>query len=75
LVKTQGRARIRWREAGVLTVSSSDTNRWQVSFAPANAVRSNYEIHAVLLAGDLVLTSKQAKRGRQLHHDFVALAS
>jgi hypothetical protein len=28
--------------AGVLTVTSSDTNHWQVSFAPANASSADY---------------------------------
>lgn len=62
-------------KAGVLTVSSSDTNRWQVSFAPANPAAANYEVHAALLAGDLVSDVKAGEnRGRQLHHDFVVLA-
>src|SRR5438552_7849557 len=39
-------------KAGVLTVSSSDTNRWKVSFSPENAGGANYEVHAALLAGD-----------------------
>src|SRR5258708_3115069 len=39
--------------AGVLTVTSSDTNRWQVSFAPANTGRAHYAVHAPLLGGNL----------------------
>src|SRR3989449_10775896 len=31
--------------AGVLTVTSSDMNRWQMSFAPANAAVAAYDLH------------------------------
>src|SRR6266404_5814599 len=61
-------------KAGVLTVTSSDTNRWQVSFAPASAVGSNYEVQAALLAGGLSSKVKAGEnRGRLLNHDFVVL--
>jgi len=61
-------------KTGVLTVSSSDTNRWQVSFAPANATSANYEVHAALLAGGLSSNVKTGEnRGRLLNHDFVVL--
>ena len=40
-------------KAGVLTVISSETNRWQVIFAPANTDGADYEVHAALLAGNL----------------------
>ncbi len=61
-------------KAGVLTVSSSDTNRWQVSFAPANAASADYEVHAALLAGGLTSNVKAGEnRGRLLSHDFVVL--
>ena len=61
-------------KAGVLTVSSSDTNRWQVSFAPALAGGADYEVHAALLAGGLNSDVKSGEnRGRRLSHDFVVL--
>ena len=60
--------------AGVLTVTSSDTNRWQVSFAPANAASGDYEVHAALLASGLSSNVKAGEnRGRLLSHDFVVL--
>jgi len=61
-------------KAGVLAVSSSDTNRWQVNFAPVNADDQNYEVHAALLAGDLSSDVKAGEnRGRRLNHDFAVL--
>ena len=61
-------------KAGVLTVTSSDTNRWQVSFAPANAANADYEVHAALLAGSLSSNVKAGEnRGHLLRHDFVVL--
>jgi len=59
---------------GGLTVSSSDTNRWQVNFAPANTGSAAYEVHAALLAGGLSSNVKAGEnRGRLLNHDFVVL--
>src|SRR5882672_8823723 len=61
--------------AGVLTVSSSDPNRWQVSFAPPNTTGADYEVHGALLAGGLSSDVKAGEnRGRLLRHDFVVLA-
>jgi hypothetical protein len=61
-------------KAGVLAVSSSDTNRWQVNFAPVNTDGQNYEVHAALLAGDLSSDVKAGEnRGRRLNHDFAVL--
>src|SRR6266516_1372887 len=61
-------------KAGVLTVSSSDTNRWHVSFAPASTGRVDYEVHAALLASNLSSNVKAGEnRGRLLRHDFVVL--
>ena len=61
-------------KAGVLTVSSSDTNRWQVSFAPALVSGANYEIHAASLAGELISEVQAGEnRGRRLNHDFAVL--
>ncbi len=62
-------------KSGVLTVSSSDTNRWQVNFAPANTGGADYEVHAALLAGNLSSNVKAGEnRGRLLRHDFAVLA-
>ena len=59
---------------GVLTVSSPDTNRWHVNFAPANTGGADYEVHAALLAGNLSSNVKAGEnRGRLLRHDFAVL--
>jgi hypothetical protein len=59
-------------KAGVLTVTSTDTNHWQASFAPENPRDVAYEIHAALLAGGIVSEVKAGEnKGRQLKHDFV----
>jgi hypothetical protein len=61
-------------KAGVLTARSSDTNHWQVSFAPPNATKADYEVHAALLAGGLSSNVKAGEnRGRILPHDFAVL--
>ena len=61
-------------KAGVLTVSSVDMNRWQVSFAPANTAGAGYEVHAALLACGLSSNVKAGEnRGHLLTHDFVVL--
>ena len=60
--------------AGVLTVTSSDTNRWKVSFAPANTGGADYEVHAALLTGGLSSNVKAGEnRGLLLRHDFAVL--
>jgi len=59
---------------GVLTVTSTGTNRWQVSFAPEKPSDSRYEIHAALLAGGIASDVKAGEnRGRRLNHDFVVV--
>jgi len=61
--------------AGVLTVSSSDTNRWRVTFAPANPIGPECEVHAALLACGLSSDVKAGEnRGHRLNHDFVVTA-
>jgi hypothetical protein len=60
-------------KAGVLTVSLMESNRWQVSFAPAISGGS-YEVHAALLACGLSSDVKAGENsGRRLTHDFVVL--
>ena len=60
--------------AGVLTVSSSDTNHWQVRFAPTLAGGVDYEVHAALLGCGLNSDVKAGEnRGCRLNHDFVVL--
>jgi len=61
-------------KAGVLTVRSSGTNHWQVSFAPGSTNGANYEVHAALLACGLSSDVKAGEnRGRLLKHDFAVL--
>jgi hypothetical protein len=61
-------------QAGVLVASSTDTNLWQASYAPAGTPEARYEIHAALLAGGLVSDVKAGEnKGRRLNHDFVAV--
>ena len=60
--------------AGILTVSSSGTNRWQVSFAPEKIANTPYEIHAAMLGGGIISDVKAGEnRGRRLNHDFVGM--
>jgi hypothetical protein len=60
--------------AGILTVTSTDTNRWQVNFAPELTADAHYEIHAALLAGGIISDVKAGEnRGRQLNHDFAVV--
>jgi hypothetical protein len=61
-------------KSGVLAASSSDTNHWRVSYTPAMAGETRYEVHAALLAGGLVSDVKAGEnRGRRIGHEFVAL--
>jgi len=62
------------KKAGVLTVSSEGTNRWQVSFVPATSLQSSFDVYAALLASGLSSDVKAGEnRGRRLDHDFVVL--
>lgn len=66
--------RISTGKAGVLTVTSSDTNHWQVSFIPAMTNLLRCEVHASLLGGSLSSDVKAGEnRGRRLNHDFAVL--
>ena len=61
--------------AGVLSIASSDTNHWNVTFATTNTGSARYELHAALLASGLNSQVKAGEnRGRLLTHDFVALS-
>ena len=61
-------------KAGVLTVSSSDTNHWRVQFASTKTGGTDYEVHAAWLAGGLSSDVKAGEnQGRLLKHDFVVL--
>ena len=61
-------------KVGVLTVTSTDTNRWQASFVPGGRVEMGYDIHAALLAGGIGTDVRAGEnKGRRLNHDFVAV--
>ena len=63
------------KSTGVLTVNSTDTNHWAVTFAPTKAANGPYTIHAALLASGLISNVKAGEnRGRRLEHDFVVLS-
>jgi hypothetical protein len=65
----------RRKSTGVLTVNSTDTNRWAVTFAPTKAANGPYTIHAALLASGLISNVKAGEnRGHRLEHDFVVLS-
>ena len=60
--------------AGILTVTSTDTNRWQAVFVPEKAAETHYEIHAALLAGGAGSDVKAGEnKGRHLNHDFAVV--
>lgn len=60
--------------AGILTVNSADTNRWEARFVPEKASGVRCEIHAALLAGGIISDVKAGEnRGRRLNHDFAAV--
>jgi hypothetical protein len=59
-------------KAGVLKISSTDSNHWQVSFSPTGQSAGDYEAHGVLLENELHSDVKAGEnRGRRLNHDFV----
>lgn len=59
---------------GILTVTTTDTNRWSATFAPETPAEAHYELHAVLLAGGILsdVTAGENK-GRRLPHDFAVV--
>jgi hypothetical protein len=61
-------------KAGVLKVTSEDTNHWQVQYIPAIAGVTAFEINAALLVSGLGSEVKAGENvGRHLRHDFVVL--
>lgn len=61
--------------AGVLSVKSDDALHWQITFSPAQTEDTVYEFHAALLVSGVsseVTAGENA--GRQLKHDFAAIA-
>ena len=62
-------------KAGILTVTSEDTNRWQVSFAPATQGQRKFEVYAALLVSGVSSDVKAGENeGRRLDHDFIVLS-
>ncbi len=62
-------------DAGLLKVSSDDARRWRVSFVPGRQQESIYEVHAALLVSGVGSDVKAGENaGRQLNHDFAAIA-
>ena len=61
-------------KVGVLTVASTGTNRWQVTFVPENNSAARHEIHAALLAGRIVSAVKAGENcGHNLRQDFTVV--
>jgi hypothetical protein len=61
--------------AGSLKVSSDDATHWQLSFVPAQNKKTTYEVHAALLVSGVSSDVKAGENaGRQLKHDFAAMA-
>jgi hypothetical protein len=61
-------------KAGILKVTSEDTNHWQVVFMPSADAKTGYEVNAALLVSGLGSDVKAGENGgRHLQHDFVAL--
>ena len=59
---------------GVLTVTATGPNRWQVRFLPETPSADRYKLHAALLAGGLDSAVKAGENaGRTLHHEFAVL--
>lgn len=56
---------------GALTVSSSELDKWKVTFEPASTNSAGYQVHAALLASGVASDVKAGEnRGRRLNHDF-----
>ncbi|HWW02897.1 MAG TPA: DUF1223 domain-containing protein [Candidatus Acidoferrum sp.] len=61
-------------KVGILSVTSRDTNHWDVSFIPAAGGTTGYEVNAALLISGVGSDVKAGENaGRHLKHDFVVL--
>ena len=61
-------------KAGILKVTSEDTNHWQVHYIPAAGGTTGYELNAAFLLSGLGSDVKAGENtGRHLEHDFVVL--
>jgi len=61
-------------KAGILKVSSEDTNHWSVNYIPVAAAASGYELYAALSLSGVGSEVKAGENGgRHLEHDFVVL--
>jgi hypothetical protein len=59
-------------KAGVLRVTSTDLQNWEVTFTSAAPLGETYEAHVALLASGLTSNVKAGEnKGRRLEHDFV----
>ena len=68
-------ATLRKEPVGMLKITSTDSEHWQVSFAPSNGKPQRYEVFAALLGSGLSSDVKAGEnKGRRLNHDFVVLA-
>jgi hypothetical protein len=61
-------------KAGILKVTSEDTNHWQVNFFPAETGTTGFELNAALSVSGLGSVVKAGENtGRHLKHDFAVL--
>jgi hypothetical protein len=61
-------------KAGVLKVTSADTNEWQASFTPLKPEAVSYKVNAALLLSGQASDVKAGENaGRHLQHDFVVV--
>ena len=59
-------------KAGVLTVTSAETNHWRGSFVPSSPAGPEYDLHAALLVGGVSSDVEAGENeGRRLSHEFV----
>jgi hypothetical protein len=62
------------KKVGVLSVSSTDTNNWQIRFVRVEHDGKKFEAHAVWLVSNVTSDVKAGEnQGKRLKHDFAAL--
>ena len=67
----EGQPRSSAMNGGLLTASSSEPDKWKVTFEPASTNSIGYQVHAALLASGVATEVKAGEnRGRRLNHDF-----